>query len=43
MKDGVVLLVEDNEDDIDLTLRALSKNRIANEVVVVVDVAKIVK
>ena len=37
MKDGVVLLVEDNEDDIDLTLRALSKNRIANEVVVARD------
>lgn len=33
----VVLLVEDNEDDIELTLRAFRKNKIANEVVVARD------
>jgi two-component system response regulator len=32
-----VLLVEDNPDDVDLTLRALKKNHISNEVVVVWD------
>jgi two-component system response regulator len=32
-----ILLVEDNPDDVELTLRALAKNRIANEVVVVTD------
>jgi two-component system, response regulator len=32
-----VLLVEDNDDDIELTLRALEKNNIVNEVVVVRD------
>lgn len=29
-----ILLVEDNPDDVDLTIRALKKNNIANEVVV---------
>lgn len=29
---GYILLVEDNEDDIELTLRALSKQKVANEV-----------
>lgn len=33
----VILLVEDNPDDEALTLRALTKNRIANEVVVARD------
>jgi two-component system response regulator len=33
----VILLVEDNRDDEALTLRALKKNRIANEVVVARD------
>ncbi len=41
MKDGLrgktILLVEDNPDDEALTLRALRKNRIANEVVVAHD------
>ena len=37
MNDGVILLVEDNPDDRDLTMRALSKNNIANEVVVATD------
>jgi two-component system response regulator len=32
-----ILLVEDNPDDIELTLRALKKNRISNEVVIAKD------
>ncbi len=35
--DSVILLVEDNADDEVLTLRALSKNNIANKVVVARD------
>ena len=34
MADGVILLVEDNEVDEELTLRALDTNKIKNEVVV---------
>lgn len=37
MTNGTILLVEDNPDDQALTLRALKKNNIANEVVVVED------
>lgn len=37
MKDKVILLVEDNLDDETLTLRALKKSKILNEVVVVRD------
>lgn len=37
MKNGTILLVEDNSDDQALTLRALKRNNIANEVVVVND------
>ena len=37
MKNKIILLVEDNPDDVSLTLRALRKNNIANEVVVVGD------
>jgi two-component system, response regulator len=37
MADGMILLVEDNPDDVALTLRALKKNNIANEVVVARD------
>lgn len=37
MRDRAILLVEDNPDDVDLTLRALKKNNIANEVVVATD------
>jgi len=37
MDKKIVLLVEDNPDDVDLTLRAFKKNNIANEVVVVSD------
>lgn len=35
--DKVILLVEDNTDDVDLTLYALRKNNIKNEMVVVRD------
>jgi len=37
MKQKVILLVEDNPDDEELTLMALRKNKITNEVVVVRD------
>ncbi|HSG32672.1 MAG TPA: response regulator [Thermodesulfobacteriota bacterium] len=36
-KDKVILLVEDNPDDEELTLRALKKNNIRNEIVVARD------
>ena len=41
MKSGAILLVEDNPDDEALTLRALRKNNVANEVVVARDGAGI--
>ena len=37
MKTKVILLVEDNPDDVKLTLRALKKSNIKNEVIVVGD------
>jgi len=37
MKNKTILLVEDNPDDVELTLRAFKKNNMANEVVVAVD------
>lgn len=40
MTEKVILLVEDNPDDIDLTLRVFQKSRIANRVVVVKDGAE---
>ena len=40
MKDKIILLVEDNPDDVDLTLRALKKNNILNEVAVATDGAQ---
>ncbi len=40
MTNGTILLVEDNPDDQALTLRALKKNNIANEVVIVDDGAQ---
>jgi len=38
MRDGLILLVEDNPDDEKLTLRALTKNNVANPVKVARDV-----
>ncbi|MBL7073879.1 response regulator [candidate division KSB1 bacterium] len=40
MDKKTILLVEDNPDDQDLTLRALKKNQIMNEVIVVSDGAE---
>jgi len=40
MGDRIILLVEDNPDDVALTLRALKKNNILNQVVVAEDGAK---
>jgi two-component system response regulator len=37
MNDGPILLVEDNPDDVMLTLRAFAKNHIRNEIVVAHD------
>ena len=37
MSDKMILLVEDNPDDVALTLRAFKKNNIANEIVVAED------
>ena len=37
MNNGVIMLVEDEEDDVTLTLRALEHNDIRNEVVVAAD------
>ncbi len=37
MKEQTILLVEDNPDDVKLTMRALRKNKILNEVVVASD------
>jgi CheY-like chemotaxis protein len=40
MSDKIILLVEDNPDDVDLTLHALKKNNIRNEIVVANDGAE---
>ncbi|MFF5206187.1 response regulator [Streptosporangium sp. NPDC000396] len=37
MRDAPILLVEDNPDDVTLTLRAFAKNGIGNEIIVVPD------
>ena len=39
-EENLILLVEDNPDDVELTLRALRKNNIKNEVIVVPDGAE---
>jgi len=40
MTDAIILLVEDNRDDEALTLRALRKNHVTNEIVVMRDGAE---
>jgi hypothetical protein len=40
MKNKVILLVEDNPDDVKLTMRALKKSNVLNEVVVAQDGAE---
>ncbi|OGO25023.1 MAG: two-component system response regulator [Chloroflexi bacterium RBG_16_50_9] len=37
MNNDIILLVEDNPDDVELTLRAIKKNNIANKVVIARD------
>jgi two-component system response regulator len=37
MRDGPILLVEDNPDDVALTLRAFAKNGVRNEIIVASD------
>lgn len=37
MREGAILLVEDNQDDIALTTRALARNNIRNELIVATD------
>ena len=37
MKNKTILLVEDNPDDVELTLRAFKKNKIANQIIVATD------
>jgi two-component system response regulator len=39
-KNGLILLVEDNKDDEDLTLRAFAKNNVSNEIKVTRDGAE---
>lgn len=41
--DNTILLVEDNDDDIDLTIRAFAKNKIMNSIVVAKDGAKAIQ
>ncbi|MGE5624835.1 MAG: response regulator [Bacillota bacterium] len=40
MREKVILLVEDSPDDVDLTLRAMEKNKISNRIAVCEDGAK---
>ena len=37
MEDKIILLVEDNPDDVDLTIRAFEKNNISNKIIVAKD------
>lgn len=39
-KDSFILLIEDNDDDVQLTLRAFKKSRLKNEIIVVRDGAE---
>jgi len=39
-RSGIILLVEDNPDDADLTLRAFERSKVANQLVVVQDGAE---
>jgi CheY-like chemotaxis protein len=40
MDNKIILLVEDNPDDVELTLRALKQNNISNKVIVAIDGAE---
>jgi two-component system response regulator len=42
-KDKIILLVEDNPDDVELTRRAFKKNNLLNEIVVVRDGAEAIE
>lgn len=37
MRKNIIMVVEDNQDDLDLTLRAFAKNNILNEIIVARD------
>jgi two-component system response regulator len=37
MQKNIIMIVEDNEDDLELTLRAFAKNKILNEIVIARD------
>jgi two-component system response regulator len=37
MEKNIIMIVEDNEDDLELTLRAFKKNNISNEIVIARD------
>ncbi|MDQ1423154.1 MAG: hypothetical protein QOD72_652 [Acidimicrobiaceae bacterium] len=39
-KDGAIVLIEDNDDDADLAIRALRRNQMSNEIVRLVDGAE---
>lgn len=43
MKNRYILLIEDNQDDIDLTLRAFKKHRLVNDINVIKDGAEAVE
>ena len=43
MSQKTILLIEDNQDDIDLTLRAFKKNHLLNEIIVIKDGAEVLE